>query len=151
MGGKNTSSYPITTCFPFSSKTAIASKAFCDHGTRAPTSAQAMPSRKRYLARVRTESGISSSWREAIQVQSWLVTPLEELYALVTFSSSSAAVPSSLFWGRWSFSFSFGPSTPLRVVLVVGMGEVAEAASDLAVMATILWMYYRNFPRIILD
>lgn len=71
----------MTTCRPGSSKLDKASNALADQGTLAPTKAQAIPSRKRYLARVRTGSGTSSKVKAPIHVQSWLVMPPSALYA----------------------------------------------------------------------
>lgn len=55
---KHTLSYPQTRQFPGDSISKIASAAFSVHGRWAPTSAQPIPSRMRYLALVWTSSGI---------------------------------------------------------------------------------------------
>ena len=59
---------PKTVAVPFGSKACMLLAACSDHGTWAPTIAQARPSRTRCLARMRTCSGMSSSCRSCIHV-----------------------------------------------------------------------------------
>lgn len=58
----------------------IASCALTDQGSRAPSRAQANPSRMRYLARSRTSTGIDSGVRSSNQVERvWVMGVLVEL------------------------------------------------------------------------
>src|SRR5208282_385780 len=66
---------PITSLSPAGSISNIALAAFSDQGRWAPTKAQAMPSRRRYLARSWTSEGMDERVRECIQVHSFPVAP----------------------------------------------------------------------------
>src|ERR1700730_18166846 len=66
---------PMIVLSPLPSKRVIVSTASDDHGNFAPTNAQPMPSSSRYLARIPTASGTSSSDNFASQLESVPVTP----------------------------------------------------------------------------
>lgn len=70
-----TFSQPKTTQSPGGSISKMTLAAFEDHGRWAPTKAQAIPSRRMYLARVLTDSGIDERVTESIQRQSLPVGP----------------------------------------------------------------------------
>ena len=66
---------PITSLSPAGSISKIAAAAFELQGRCAPTRAHAMPSRRRYWARVLTSAGMEARVTECAQLQSWPVAP----------------------------------------------------------------------------
>src|SRR5258708_16607111 len=77
---------PMIALSPLPSKRVMVSTASADHGNFAPTNAQPMPSSSRYLARVRTASGTSSSDSFVSQLESAPVTPAGSVGARSMFT-----------------------------------------------------------------